>query len=209
MSLLEAWAVDRGLFLDGRECPTAEDLWASAHGELDRAGNEDVVLHTARCPACAEGWRLARRDVAAGLPTAHRAWWSRTPGQIAAATILIAVMFGIGYRMMTRQAPPPAAYRDSASNWLVSALPEGEPLPRGDCLLRWAAGPQGTTYDVLVTTDTLEPLTEVWRIDRSELLLDTEMLNDLPDGSELFWRVTAHPPDGRQIRSRTFRTRVD
>ena len=213
MKLQEMFISDRGLFLDGEECPPTDQLWESAHGDLDRTGNEQVVLHTARCPACAEGWRLARKqvpvDVPAAQPAAQPAWWSRTTLQLAvAAVVLSAVALGVGLRMITWQEPTPPVYRTPDQTWLESTLPQGQTLSRSECVLRWTAGPEGTTYDVRVTTATLEPLMEVWRIDRAELLIEQETLKDLPAGSTLFWRVTAHPADGRVVRSRTFRTQV-
>ena len=209
MKLHEVFSSDRGLFLDGKECPTAEKLWASAHGELDRGGNEQVILHTAQCPACAEGWRLARKHVSVNVPLRRQAWWGRSSLQFAAAAVVvIAIGLGIGYRMVIQQEPASSVYREVERGWLESTVPDGVALSRSDCRLQWTPGPEGTTYDVRITTDTLEPLAEVWRIDRSELLLEQETLEDLPAGSALFWRVTAHPPDGRQVSSPTFRTRI-
>jgi len=209
----EAFQAEKGLLLDGSECPPAGDLWYSAHGELSKEANESVILHTMRCPACAEGWRLARNDVhgsraGGGDPEERRILlrWNWRPWIGAAAVMILAL--GIGYRFFPREEPPAAIYRDPGGLRLQSLSPQAEPVPRSACLLRWTAGPPGTTYDVQVTTDALEPLLEKFRLEKSELRIDPELLADLPTGTELFWRVTAHPPNAGQVRSPAFRTQL-
>jgi hypothetical protein len=104
------------------------------------------------------------------------------------------------------QAP---VYREEPSAWLVSEVPEEDLLDRDACLLRWAAGPEGTTYDLRVTSEKLEPLARAWRLDRPEYRVEPAALEPLPPGGKILWRVTAHLPGGRQVVSPTFINRVE
>lgn len=210
---LERWragfAEAKGILDGGTHCPTAEELWASARGALDPARNEALILHLARCPACAEGWRLARtvqdeRPIGAAGGTSGR--W-RLPTLLVAAAALIGIV-GLALYLGRPPIERRAVYRDLEAARLVSEIAEDAVLPRDACVLRWSGGPEGTTYDVRVATGDLEPIVEVWRLERNELRVDPSLLRDLPDGAVLLWRVTAHPPSGAPFSSETFWTRL-
>ena len=86
-------------------------------------------------------------------------------------------------------------------------MPHRPVLSRRD-LLRWTAGPEGTTYDLHVTDEDLEVLATARRIGEAEYLVDPEALAGLPPGEKVLWRVVAYLPDGGQVASRTFVTPV-
>ena len=82
-------------------------------------------------------------------------------------------------------------------------------MPRIDRVLRWTAGPEGTTYGLRLTTEDLAPLVEVLRLEQPEYRVDPRVLEGIPQGDAVLWRVTAHLPDGRRVASRTFTTPLE
>ena len=204
-----AFAAARDVFGDGSRCPPAERLWASARETLDPADNEELILHLARCPACAEGWRLAREACdAPPAPRKGRPLRFRSSMLAAAVAVLLFGAVGLGLRLGWFGEAPSGTYRNPQGWRIVTEIPTGTPVSRDDCVLRWTAGPPGTTYDVRVGTQTLEPVLEVWRLSENEVRIEPSRLRDLPPGTVLLWRVTAHPPDGPPSSSPTFRTRL-
>ncbi len=197
-------------------CPNDDELWASASGELNPAANEAVILHLACCSECSSIWRLAREI----LPSDHLSQpsvvsiesrnrsplWRRVLLPAAAAAVLIGV--GLSSGLFLRNDPSSApVYRNQANDEEILAAPETRSLPRTACRLRWSAGPDGTRYDVIITDGELEILATVKGLGQPEYTLPEE---EIPNSTrELFWRVTAHLPDGRKLSSETFTTRID
>lgn len=198
----------------GEQCPAPDRLWASAGEELRPPENEAIILHLGECTACAAAWRLARelrraevgqsvvapiRDQRLSPALRLRRWVPLA----AAALLLVALGTLLQQRLPSRRAAEPV-YRTQESRWLESELDGAALLARSACLLRWAAGPEGTTYDLQVMTENLEPLARAARLDRPEYQVEEEALQELVAGSRILWRVTAHLPDGRRVLSRTF-----
>jgi hypothetical protein len=197
---------------DGSACPTAETIWKSASEQLGIGRkNEDVILHQTECSACAAAWRVARELVQAeaaaqtGLVTFP--WRRWVPLAVAASIIMVAIGVGI-WVVPDRDAVTPV-YRTQQSDWLRPEMPEGVALDKEQCDLRWTSGPEGTTYDLLVNTEDLEPLARVHRLEQAEYRVAHDALRDLPPGASIFWRVTAHLPEGRSVTSRTFTTTLE
>jgi hypothetical protein len=196
----------------GEACPTSERVWDSAADRLGPEENREVVLHLAECGACATSWRLAREmelaeAVAPGArttPSGLRRWLP-----LAAAAAAVVVLGGLALLRLPERAGPAPAFREQEESWLASELPDEALLPRGAALLRWSAGPEGTRYDLRVTTEDLEPLARAMRIEANEFLVPAGKLEGLAEGASLLWRVTAHLPDGRQVHSRSFVTRLE
>jgi hypothetical protein len=152
--------------------------------------------------------RLYAEEKGAGRPAEPAPFRLRRWLPLAAAAVLV-VGIGLGaLHLLTRQTSAPA-YRSQEDRWIESEVSPNQPLPRAECVLRWTAGPEGTTYDLTLTTGDLEPLARVWRLERSEYRVDPGVLKDVPSGETVLWRVTAHLPDGRVVSSRTFSTRVE
>jgi hypothetical protein len=197
---------------DGEECPPAGTIWDSVEGRLERERNEAVLIHLGECAACSAAWRLARRlyseeaksgGQAEEVPIRRRLWFP-----LAAAAVIV-LGLGLGtLHLLTRQELPPE-YRTQEDRWLESELAPGQPLPRDECVLRWTAGPEGTTYELRVTTEDLEPLARAGRLEWPEYRVDPGVLDGVPPGGALLWRVTAHLPDGSRISSRTFTTPLE
>jgi len=198
---------------EGADCPPAEQLVSSGRGELARARDREVVLHIARCTACATGWKIAR-EVAAGegtlavqapgRPIVSRGWFRMAA---AAAVLLVAVGLGVVFLGPERGHEP--VYRTQEGQWLESTVDGERPIARGEFVLRWTAGPEGTFYDIRVMGEALEPIARKDGLDRPEYRVPEEALAGLPSGSRVLWQVTARQPDGQRVESETFFTVVD
>lgn len=187
----------------GDRCPAPNTLWASACEELEHGENEAVVLHLAECTACAMAWRLAR-EIARRPSRSLRRW-----ALLAAAAAIVVGAAGILAVRLPRRAVEESVYRGQQGSWLDTRVPAGTALPRGAFVLRWAAGPAGTTYDVHVMTEQLEPVAQASGLKQAEYRVGDARLARVAPGERVLWRVIAHLPDGRTVASRTFLTTLE
>jgi hypothetical protein len=212
-SLREAFQSDAEILNDGERCPPTERIWRSAEGELDRPQNESLLRHLGECGACAASWRLARdlsessgkkrAPVAAGRGSR----FGDLPMLAMAAALVLAVALGSQLFGPRRTEAP--AFRNQQAEWLTPVGEDGGSLPRGQFLLRWAEGPEGSTYDIRVTTEDLDLLATGRRLEQAEYQVPADALEDLPGGAAVYWQVTAHLPGGRSIDSDSFLTRIE
>jgi hypothetical protein len=193
---------------DERQCPAPDTLWESARERLDRRTNEIVVMHIGVCGACAAAWRTARELASDDAPQKAGAVRSWAPMAVA-ASVLIVVLGGVAGLMLGPSSVGPAVYRTQEEVWLKSVLPEGETVSRDHFELRWTSGPEGTTYDIRVGTESLDVLARARGGEEPRFLVPAESLVGLPPGTGILWQVTAHLPDGRTIDSESFVTSVD
>lgn len=211
--LREALAVEEPSCAPGG-CPDKDQLWQSAAGELDPLENETIILHLARCSECSLIWRLAREllssDTSGGsvvpLPNRKRPkMWRSFLLPAAAAAMLIGVGLGAAWVFRTGSSAPPV-FREQQTDAILPS-PGTHLLPRAACRLEWSAGPEGTRYDLIATDESLEIVSTVKGLTKPEYTVPQETIPaSTPD---LFWRVTAHLPDGRTVSSDTFTTRID
>lgn len=214
-------------------CPPPERIWDAVRGEASAEAVREVLDHVARCPDCSEEWRLAAAFEDKGLEEAeteteaapdrarsgrtHAGW--RVPRWAAAAAVAVLVLgvAAIWWSQPGTDQPAPV-YRDDpgapAAGTIESRLPEDEPLSREEPVLRWtAAGGEGdgdgATYDLLVSTGDLEPVTDATGLTEPEYRISAEALKGLPADTELLWQVEATTPEGRRISSPTFVTRLE
>jgi hypothetical protein len=209
--------------LPGETCPTPEQLWQLASGELEALDARPIVDHLSRCPACAEDARLTRelvresRDVegrgddeiredggAQGDDGARPSGLLRGPwlGLLAA---LLALSVGLGVIVELRGPDPGgSALRQGGSERVQSLLDDGAELPRNAARLVWV-GPPGARFDGVLTTEDLELVAEVRGLEVPEWILEPEQLEDLEAGTVLFWQVEAVLEDGSRVPSRSFR----
>jgi hypothetical protein len=197
---------------DGSGCPSPETLWRSARAEFEPRENEAVVLHLGECTACAAAWRVAR-DLARESLERRARFLERRPVRrmwvpLAAAAALVVAVVGLTVVMRDRPGASPS-YRTQEDEWLRPITAEGATVPRDDFVLRWTAGPEGTTYDVGVTTEDLRLLARETRLEAAELRVDVEQFSGLAPGTPIFWQVTAHLPDGRTVDSASFKVLLE
>ena len=213
--LEEAFSTDDWHRAPDGSCPSEDRLWASAAGELSPTEDETVILHLARCGECSSIWRLAREI----LPEDHLSdatvvsfenrrrprLWRRVLLPAAAAAILVGVGLSTGL-FQRNDAPTSPVFREQRDGFTIVASEATGSLARSECRLRWNAGPDGTRYDLIVTDGALEILATVNGLEQPEHRLPEEMIPD--SATELFWRVTAHLPDGTTVSSDTFKSSI-
>jgi hypothetical protein len=202
---------------DGRFCPSAEELWDSAMERIHGLENETVVRHMASCGVCAASWRMATEMQQEAPQEEHLGGTERRSRELvrprwvglAAAAVLIMVAGIVIVRQLETVAPPPPTYRAAPWGNLAPLTDPAVPLPRNDMTLRWKGAPQGTIYDLRVTTDRLVSLHRAFDIETTSYQVPSEKLAALPPGSIVLWTVTARLPDGRIWNSRAFQARVE
>lgn len=192
--------------------PEAERIYDAVRGKLPPDELRDLVEHLGECPECAEAWRLAtafEEEVGAAAPAvAPRVF----PRLVAVAATALVALLGMGLWWTTFRAPEAPVYRAAGEAEIVSLLAEDEPLDREEPVLRWQVAepgaPEGTTYDVLVTTGDLTLVSEASGLAEASYEMPAEALADLEAGTELLWQVEATTPEGRRITSPTFITPI-
>jgi hypothetical protein len=224
--LKEGFASARNVAADAASCPDASLIWDSAAERLTEDENESLLRHTVTCGACAASWRLAREMLNEALPVetsgdpvdaSSRFASGRRPagrprplwfGLAAAAVLVLAVSF-VAVQQFQTIGPTEPAYRMTPRGEIRAGVDPAAPLPRDEMVLRWSGAPDGTTYDLRVTTDRLAPLHRAFGIERAEYRIPGNAFADVPSGAVILWTVTAHLPDGRRWSSVSFRATVE
>jgi hypothetical protein len=197
-------------------CPAPERIYDAVRGKLPPGELREVVEHLADCPACAEAWRLAaafEEEAGAAVPATMAA--RPFPRLVAVAASVLVALLAVGVWWTAYRAPEQApVYRAAGESEIVSLLPPGEALDRSAPVLRWQVAPpgapDGTTYDVLVTTyPDLVAVADASELEEARWELPAEALADLPAGTELAWTVEATTPEGRRFTSPTFVTPLE
>ena len=200
------------------ECPgeERERIWRAVAGELPARERRELVNRMATNPAYAEAWRIADemwRSSHAGVTNrantadtaVPRLWWW-TPGWLAAAAVLV---IGIGLAVTTQLNRAPAGTFREATQYVVNPLvPADAELARDAFRLRWTPGPEGSRYQVTVTTEDLRVLTIAPDLTTPELVVDRGVLSGLGAGARVFWQVVVMLPTGERVSSQTFVVRV-
>jgi hypothetical protein len=197
----------------GTDCPPADRLVSSARGELDPPADRPVVLHIARCTACAAAWRIAREVASTAdgaltestVGTPIRSVWVRW----AAAAVLMLAVVALGVLFVGPERETAPVLRAPEGPALRSLLDERQPLPRDRFVLRWRPGPEGTFYDLRVMSSDLETLARIEGLDRSEFHVPEETLATLASGSRVLWQVSALLPTGQRVESETFFAEIE
>jgi len=204
--LLQAFQENRAA---GRGCASPEDIFQAVAGHASARQTASLIEHTIRCGDCAQLWRLARDAYAAGEEPARPAprerpvrWlrWSALGGAgLAAAAALLLVV-------VVRRPALENPERGSPETQILST--SARELPREAFLLRWVpAGPEAR-YRVQVTLPDLTELDSAAGLTSPEHLVPPGALEGVRSGTDVLWRVDAQLPDGRNVSSPPFRTRV-
>jgi hypothetical protein len=217
--------------IDG--CPEADELQRFADDELNGEVRRRIGSHLESCSACTEaaawlrgGGAAEDGDLAAELPAEVEARNERLVGAItgdaplrgrtsvrrwtglAAAAALAIVAVGV-WQLRDSPGPREPVYRAADNGTVRSHVPRDRPLPRSDFVLRWSIDGEVSHYDLLVSTDALDPIAEVQGLTESEHRLDPRLLDGLEPGAKLIWQIEAVRPGGVRVRSDTFVTAVD
>ncbi|HEU5135762.1 MAG TPA: hypothetical protein VFU13_11505 [Steroidobacteraceae bacterium] len=199
-TLARAFAARQGRH-DPSACPPAEQLFEAASGGLDRERRFAIVDHVSKCAECAEAWRLAMELGARPASRVGESARAKLPRYAAAASVMVAVGLTAYFVRPGYEQPP--QYRDVANGQApVSRI--GERLSRRQFVLRWSAGPEGSTYAVRLTTADLVLVFEKQDITGVELAVPAAMLEKVPAGEPLLWQVEVHLPNGQRVTSQTF-----
>ncbi|HUF78081.1 MAG TPA: hypothetical protein VMR44_04095, partial [Thermoanaerobaculia bacterium] len=187
-TLREAFQARTGGPPPGTACPEPGRIYDATRGVLPSGATREVVEHLAVCPDCAEAWRLAaafEEEAAAGeepVSVRTRSPWYLRPVAAAATLVLAALAAGLWWSVVTVPEEPPV-YRAGGDIEIQSLLLEGEPLAREAAVLIWRLGddgaPEGTTYDLLVSGEDLQPLAEADELEEPSYRLPPEALEGL------------------------------
>lgn len=186
-----------------------ERIWLAVSAELPPVERRALVDRMATDPACAEAWRVAHEmwralQPADAVPSAHTAAWA-SPWLAAAATLLVATTIGIA-SLLNR--PPADEFRTSPAYTVTSLIAAETPLPRDRFLLRWSAAPEGSRYQLRVTSEDLRVLVSAADLMTPEFVVLPAHLSTLPNGATVFWQIDVSLPTGERITSPTFVVRV-
>lgn len=195
------------------DCPLPERIWSAVRLELPLAERIEVIDHVMECPACAEEWRMiaeTARHQPSLAATAGGGWtWIPRPVVWVPSASAILLIIGIGIGAMLPRAPqPPPGPRE-----LVRGVVPREVLPavpRDDFWIRWAGGQPGTRYDLRVSEPgSLErAIVEKLGLDTPEYRVPPELLNRLPSGARVWWRVEAYSAELGRVSSPTYEVTI-
>lgn len=207
----------------------ADALWEAVQGE---AGPEAVAALADRMSHDAdlgEDWRLAQAfaraaaedeatadareqdegepalppsGVVAAQPANHGdyRWWGAVAVVVAAAVLLVVAW--------PRGGPSPYEPGDDGQmrggmGAIHAVQGEGE-VPRGEVVLEWSPVPEAVRYELVVSTPQLEPRLELTELELPRATVPARVLEGLPAGAELWWRVEAVRADDSRVPSETF-----
>jgi hypothetical protein len=202
----------------GDEVPAdlRERIWLAVSGVLPPEERRELVERTAADPGCAEAWRVANElwrasqaagsgevaVVAPGLATR----WAAPRWLAAAAVLVLGATIGV-VSLLNR--PSGDQFRASSGFVVQSLVPADGALPRHAFRLRWTPGPEGSRYQVRVTTEDLQVLATAADLTAPEHTVEPAALSQLPAGASVFWQVDVSLPNGERRTSSTFITRVE
>jgi len=205
----EAFATASPTDRPGPDCPPAERIWEAARNEATPAELRQLLAHVATCTVCTEAWRLAMelketetvRPQDTGRPQenvrGHHAQW------LAAASIAVV----LGGLVLRGGMSPPSVDR-SVERVELELVTDGGGRSRDRCLLRWTAF-EGGIYDVIVSTQDLDPISEASGLEEPEYLVPEDDLAKAPEGEALSVHVEAYSLSEGAIASRTLSFQCD
>lgn len=191
-------------------CPTDDEIWRASVGEASPEQVRELVDHALTCSPCAVAWRLARQliDDDEATTTAQPSSWRSWRSALAAMAAILVLAVGF----LWQQNSGPSNLRNGSKAQISTSLAKGDELPREAFVLSWNGPQAGLRYDLRVTRENLEPVTEVQGIKSEtsevEYLIDAELLTDVPPGGAILWRIETTLPNGGHLASDTFVVRV-
>ncbi len=221
------------------DCPNPERIWLAACCRLEPAELGEIVDHLVSCPRCANELGAAKQlaeevgavsrtsflrelldpladywrgFVQADIWRADTGAWRRAPVLAAALVLLVVAPLGVELLDLSARPTPVTAsvhrIDRGPAGVLELLVEEAQALPRNDFLLRWR-GPEGARYDLRVMSLDLDVIHTETDLDATESRLPVEKLAGLESGATLQWQLKAYLPDGRQLKSKTLRARLE
>lgn len=201
----------------GTEVPEdlRERIWLAVSGALSPEERRELVDRTAADPECAEAWRVASELWRASQASAVGGAAAAAPGRAtrwatgwlgAAAALLLASTIGV-VSLLNR--PSDDEFRASSGFVVESLVAADTALPRNAFRLRWTPGPEGSRYQVRVTTEDLKVLATAPDLTAPEFTVEPGVLAGLSSGARVFWQVDVSLPNGERRTSSTFITRLE
>jgi hypothetical protein len=193
-------------------CPSPERIEAAVDGRCESDELNEILDHTAACPACAAAWRLARslqgQDRKVVRTSRFRKFTSpRWTALAAAAVLVLAVGVAVVPDLIRQQRGP--VFRSNETTAVRSSMEDGTALPRDRFVLRWAAELDDAVYSVQVLDRDLNVLVSADHLTETEYEVPEVALESLGPGDVVLWRVEALPPDGRPVGSPTFTVTIE
>jgi hypothetical protein len=196
---------------DGPAPAELDQIWRAVSGELPASERRELVDRTASDPALAEAWRVAQELWRASHPIAQTAGqapvWMRSWMAVAAVLVVISGIT-VGLFVQRARLAREETFRDPGHYLLEALVQADSTLPRDAFRLRWTPGPQGSRYQVRVTTEDLRILTTVSDLSVPELVVSRDLLSNVASGARVFWQVDVTLPGGETVSSQTFVVRV-
>ena len=190
-----------------------ERIWLAVSGALPPEERRELVERTATDPQCAETWRVAsemwRASQGAAVDgAALTGLTTRWPPRWLAAAAALFLVTAIGVVSLRNQRSGDE-FRASPSFVVESLVPADTALPRDAFRLRWTPGPEGSRYQLRVTTEDLQVLATAADLTAPEFVIESAVVARLPRGANVFWQVDVSLPNGERLTSSTFITRVE
>ena len=192
--------------------PSPEQTWDALRGELISAEAESVIERVVRSPSGFEELALARAieeelaEVCAKAPVASldAVRTSRRGTKVGVIAAVVAAAAAILIIVRPDPSPPPPAGFRGGEEALEPITAHGASMATDDFVLRWKAGPAGSTYSVRASTSEGRLLVQRRGLSEPELRIELPILADLGSGTEVLWQFEVELPDGRRARSSTF-----
>jgi hypothetical protein len=186
-----------------------ERVWRAVSGDLPPAERRDVVDRMASEPGVADAWRVAHElrnaqisDAPVEVRSSARSW---TPAWMGLAALLV---LSVGVGLVPFRGAPADTFRDPGRYVVESLVASDATLPRDAFVLRWKPGPDGSRYQVRVTTEDLRVLTTAADLSAPELTLPRDLLSDVGPNARVLWQVVVALPGGETVSSQTFVVRA-
>ncbi|MGH9158410.1 MAG: hypothetical protein ACRD2X_00270, partial [Vicinamibacteraceae bacterium] len=167
-----------------------ERIWQAVSGELPAVERRELVDRLSTDAATAEAWRGAwalsqsPREGAPASDAPRARFW--TSSWLAAAAVLVISLGGLLFQLNRR--PADDTFREPDRQVVGSLVPTGATLPRDAFRLRWTPAPEGSRYQVTVTTEDLQVLTTAPEVTVAEFLVHEDLLSSVGSGERLLWR---------------------
>lgn len=217
----EAFVNDTSRYRNGEQCPRNEAIWAAVNQESGATAIGAIAEHMALCGACAEAWRIAvalHESVDETFPENSSGLWQWLfrlipPIPAWAPALAGGLVIVLGIIVWEREPAVPSPNPDTqqvmrgANSVVIDAVtPDGVALSTDQLTLEWRVNEASKVigYDVVMLDASLALIASASSLKKGEWIVSKELLDGLVEGDLIYWQVTAHLSDGREIKSKTY-----